>query len=261
MNGKKTPVVGIVGWSLGEESFGVTKEYLHWLTSYCKVRPLIITPHPEDLPEVDLLVLPGGPDILPGVINQQPSYYTGTACPFRMAFFVDKLKYYVESKTPIFGICLGMQMINSFFGGTLNQHIDSRYHPKSRYNDDVVHAIKSPSMVKKELIYSSVNSRHHQQVDVLGEGLEAIAYAVDSKEKRLLKEKCYEIEAIAHNELPIVGVQWHPESFGEGIANHWFKYILTHRESLLKSFQTKLDIPNVRQRERDTTKPFITSLA
>ena len=45
-----------------------------------------------------------------------------------------------------------------------------------------------------------VNSTHHQGVKIPGEGLSVIAEADDGT-----------IEAIAHDTLPVIGVQWHPE--------------------------------------------------
>lgn len=262
MTTEKTKVCGIVGWSLGDESFGVTKEYLHWLTTECEVRVVIITPHPEDIPEVDILLLPGGPDVLPSAIGQIPSFYTGSACPFRMAFFQTKLQHYVEAGVPIFGICLGMQMLNTFFGGTLHQHLPN--HPKSRYNSEIVHNITTISMLKDhEEKKIPVNSRHHQQVSVLGENMVVIAYATTEKENKVIESHttgCFDIEAIAHTTLPIVGVQWHPESFGGSIAVRWFKYILNNRKSLLnalggKSFPVKKN--EDRSKPRDNTRPFL----
>jgi putative glutamine amidotransferase len=46
----------------------------------------------------------------------------------------------------------------------------------------------------------SVNSAHHQGLGRLGEGLRAVQRAPDNV-----------VEAVEHNSLPIIGVQWHPE--------------------------------------------------
>ena len=50
--------IGIVGWSTGESSFGVTKPYLQYLSSFGQVE--ILTPSKYIREDLDLIVLPGG---------------------------------------------------------------------------------------------------------------------------------------------------------------------------------------------------------
>ena len=71
-----------------------------------------------------------------------------------------------------------------------------------------------------------VNSAHHQGIDKLAEGLEAIQFAEDQL-----------VEGIVHKELPIIGVQWHPErmierseDYAEGarLLEFWIQHFPKH---------------------------------
>lgn len=52
-----------------------------------------------------------------------------------------------------------------------------------------------------------VNSYHHQAIGRLGAGLRTTARAADGT-----------IEAVEHDTLPILGVQWHPERMVRGLC-------------------------------------------
>ena len=57
-----------------------------------------------------------------------------------------------------------------------------------------------------------VNSRHHQAVGRLGEGLKRIArWEPTAKEKPAEDWETETTEAIQHEVYPIIGLQWHPE--------------------------------------------------
>jgi gamma-glutamyl-gamma-aminobutyrate hydrolase PuuD len=94
----------ITGWKLGENSYGATTTYLEYFSQFGNVR--ILMPW-EDKVDCDLLVLPGGKDLSPSAYGEVPGYTTGDGDVFKEYFFKEKLKLYVESKTPIFGVCLG----------------------------------------------------------------------------------------------------------------------------------------------------------
>ena len=70
------------------------------------------------------------------------------------------------------------------------------------------------AMLIKELYgaHPTVNSFHHQAVARLGRGFRAIAFAEDGT-----------VEAIQHQSLPILGVQFHPERMANGAPIfEWF---------------------------------------
>ena len=107
------------------------------------------------------------------------------------------IQSFVQSGRPIWGICRGMQALNVFFGGTLHRFITAHQSPAG----DLVHPTQSSGLVRRLLGSTpTVNSCHHQSVSQLGRDLTVLQRAEDGT-----------VEALAHNTLPIWGVQWHPE--------------------------------------------------
>ncbi len=148
--------------------------------------------------EADLLLLPGGGDVHPRFYGQQINGSTDIdeARDGRELALVDK---FLRAGKPIVGICRGLQLLNVYFGGTLRQHIEGH----SQIDGvDRLHAINTAPGLLRALYGArfTVNSAHHQAVETLGEGLQVLACAPDGT-----------AEAIAHKELPVFAVQWHPE--------------------------------------------------
>lgn len=98
------------------------------------------------------------------------------------------LNYAAQENLPVLGICRGMQVINHYLGGTLT-HI-------------VGHAGSTHSIHGERAGFNrvAVNSYHNYQLDQLGENLSVAARSDDGI-----------IEAITHNQLPWLGIMWHPE--------------------------------------------------
>lgn len=107
------------------------------------------------------------------------------------------IRHFIDRKAPILGICRGLQALNVYFGGTLYEDIPRH----RRTGGDEIHQTCARGLIA-ELMGPApvVNSAHHQAIKVLGEGLEILQCAPDGI-----------IEAVAHRELPIFAVQWHPE--------------------------------------------------
>ena len=112
----------------------------------------------------------------------------------------DLMKKFVQAKKPVLGICRGMQLINVYFGGSLNQNIKNH---RGRW-----HTVRNVG--KNSWIYNlykknyKVYSSHHQSVKRLGKNLTITQKAPDGT-----------VEALQHKTLPIYGVQWHPENMGK----------------------------------------------
>ncbi len=87
----------------------------------------------------------------------------------------------------VLGVCRGMQMISSFFGGTLKS-VDGHLAIKHKIND-------SKSRI--------VNSYHNFAIDNLPECFKVICRSNDNS-----------IESISHKILPWYGCMWHPERDG-----------------------------------------------
>lgn len=122
----------------------------------------------------------------------------------------EELLKVMAGKIPILGVCLGMQAINEWLGGTLK--LDSP--PSHGKCSSVIHNgegifqdVPSPILVAR---YHSI------VVDRLGENLEVSCHL----------EKSHAM-GIKHKQLPIYGVQFHPESFmteyGTKIVNNFLQ--------------------------------------
>lgn len=148
--------------------------------------------------ECDALLLPGGGDVRPSLYGQD---LCGSNEPddLRDANEMRVIARFLALDRPILGICRGLQILNIAFGGTLIQDIPNH----SRVNDcDRVHMTHTNDTLLSELYGDcfSVNSAHHQVIDQLGIGLQAIQWSEDGH-----------IEAIKHMTKNILGLQWHPE--------------------------------------------------
>ena len=112
-------------------------------------------------------------------------------------FKLDKaiIELFANANKPILGICGGLQSINVYFGGSLNQNINN-------HNlNNKLHKINIKENTFLYEIYNSneyVNSFHHQSIKEVANGFNVSAIAEDGT-----------IEAIEKDN--IVGVQWHPE--------------------------------------------------
>ena len=178
------------------------------------------------LPEVDLsydaLVLCGGEDV-------DPAYYgaENTACgpldPRRDQAELALLDAYVKAGKPVMGICRGMQLINVYFGGSLQQHIDTVETHRQSKEHYTVHPVQVEPGSYLESLYGRefyINSYHHQAVERLGEGLRVVARSGDIA------------EGVVHETKPVFAVQWHPEK----LSFDWAREDAINGEELLRHF-------------------------
>ena len=153
------------------------------------------------------LLLTGGTDIDPALYGQEREPETDVPDSERDQCELRLLEQATARDLPIFAICRGLQILNVFFGGTLQQHLPDTSGHRSRPADkaEPVHSvsIERDSLLAGacEALALDVNSRHHQAVARLGSGLRITAKARDGV-----------IEAIEHaDKLFVLAVQWHPE--------------------------------------------------
>lgn len=158
----------------------------------------------------DGFVLPGGIDVNPLTYGEDPHpQLHGNRLDFD-AYELRLIRFILESKKPLLGICRGAQILNVAFGGTLyqdivSQHEGAQLHDQTELTPGAAsHRIRvEEGSVLAELYGTQmrVNSFHHQAVKDPGEGLRVTARAYDGI-----------IEAYEATAYPFVlGVQWHPE--------------------------------------------------
>ena len=112
---------------------------------------------------------------------------------------------------PVFAICFGIQSLNVYRGGTLIQDIDSEVkEPLKHMQGDLFwrrsHSINitEDSLIARlaNSTHTTVNSHHHQAIDIVGRDLEPIAWAPDGVVEAVINTKPDQF---------VLGVQWHPE--------------------------------------------------
>ena len=152
----------------------------------------------------DGLVLPGGGDVHPMFYGAAAAHCSGMDVARDLAELA-LCRSFLGQGLPVLGICRGLQVLNVALGGTLAQHVEGH----SQVNGlDRLHPTRTAAGSWVRELYGhrfTVNSAHHQAIDRLGPGLEAVQWAEDGI-----------IEGIAHPSLPAYGVQWHPERLQEG---------------------------------------------
>jgi len=211
MNRKK---IGIAGWVMGT-GFGVTLAYVEFFQHFGDVH--IINPNEKTTRDIDLLVLPGGPDIdVCRYLSSEESIsmYISKPCPFREWFDMVLLPKYMKKKVPIFGICRGHQSFAAINNGHLIQNMwhetNENNRSKKVHNLDI--SLISLKKFGLESAYSfnyKVNSIHHQAIDIIPEN--AISLAVYKGEENDTKHN----EALGYIDYPAFTVQWHPEELGD----------------------------------------------
>jgi putative glutamine amidotransferase len=109
------------------------------------------------------------------------------------------IEFSLKQKIPIFGVCRGMQIINNYFGGSINVNSTTN-HVKNSHDVQIINSKFSGIIGKSSL---NVNSYHNNTIttEILGENLEPFA----------ISDNDNTVEGFFHTKLPIVGVMWHPE--------------------------------------------------
>jgi putative glutamine amidotransferase len=159
------------------------------------------------------VLLPGSKaDVDPQKYGAQKHPATAPADPPRDAADELLLQDAYSQRKPILGICYGLQALNVWRSGTLEQHIESRVQHTGNSSEVAHRALVTPGTLLASLTNQSsepipVNSSHHQAAEKLGDGLRVAA-------------RCHEdqvIEAIegVDPEHPVLAVQWHPERSAE----------------------------------------------
>ena len=165
----------------------------------------------------DGVLLPGSPaDVDPEKYGATRHQKTAAADILRDNTDELLLQDAYNMRKPIFGICYGMQSLNVWRTGTLDQHLETPIDhdagrtvaeahaividPKSRLASILRAAHALPAGSEPSI---TVNSSHHQAVGVLGDGLRLVAHSPIDDVKEAVEG--------ADGDHFVLGVQWHPE--------------------------------------------------
>lgn len=160
------------------------------------------------------LVLAGGEDVEPERYGEEEIPEAQVAVlPERDEMELALLAGAREARVPVWGVCRGIQVLNVFLGGTLWQDLALQLptqvlHQLSNPNDALIHAVRvdDPTVTLGMLLAHEtalVNSRHHQGIKDLGEGLVPVGHAPDG-----VVEAVY----LQSDGWWVRAVQWHPEN-------------------------------------------------
>ncbi len=179
--------------------------------------PMLLPPLPEEddisaaLDKLDGFVLVGGPDLDP----RRDGWMRHPSCRLmverRENFDRALVRLIAERRMPVFGIGVGMQLLNVSQGGNLHLHlpedVPTAIPHKDLHDPGHRHGLEVLRDSLMERVYGDgeirVNSMHHMAIDEVARGFEVTARCPDGI-----------VEAI-ESQMPdwfAIGTQFHPES-------------------------------------------------
>jgi putative glutamine amidotransferase len=169
----------------------------------------------ETVAGLDGLVVSGGPDVDPARYGAARHPKTQPPVVARDAWDLAVTASALELAVPLLAICRGMQILNVCRGGTLHQHIedlvghvrhDGPKHGFGQHSVQVAEGSLLASILPSGAFFD-VPTHHHQAVDLVGDGLRAVAWEEDG----LIEAVEAGPSALGGLSGFVVGVQWHPE--------------------------------------------------
>jgi putative glutamine amidotransferase len=222
MTSQATPVIGVTTHTIAAgvrpPRLGQNRAYLDALEQAGAVPVLLpILADPSGLrpvyDRIDGLLLPGGEDLDPARYGEPRHEACGPVSSELDETELALTHWAVAGGKPLFAICRGIQVLNVALGGTLYWDIPAEL-PAAHVHDPggllpldhFAHEVTvSPGTRLAAILGEShlpTNSRHHQAVRDLGQGLVATAFSEDGI-----------VEAIeAPDRAFLLSVQWHPEN-------------------------------------------------
>ena len=165
---------------------------------------------PEYVDHLDGLLFSGGDDLDPKAFGEDRHLMAEAIDPDRQTFEMALIREVEKRRMPLLGICLGLQVMNVYRGGSLHQFLPDldRENPlehrklddPTRRHEVALEPDTFPAMATGKRVLLC-NTSHKQSVKTLGRNLRITARAPDGV-----------IEGIEDPSLPFfTAVQWHPE--------------------------------------------------
>lgn len=180
----------------------------------------------------DGLLLQGGADVDPSLYGEDTDKLCGGTNLKEDSFHLALIKEAIKQNKPIFGICRGLQIINTALGGTLYQDESlSGTQLEHKRLDSPLNAVHKITIERNSFLYRifkteeiSVNSLHHQMARTTGKDVLVAARAEDGN-----------VEAIEKGNIR--AVQWHPEA------------MLMHDDAMLPLFEDFIELCRKEKKE------------
>lgn len=213
----KKPFIGVTADLRPDGLLGVRRHYLESITRAGGLPVLLPVSAPQEdlqaiLGRLDGLLLTGGADIDPARYGEAAAPELGPLVPERDAAEIPLVRSAREADLPVLGICRGAQVMNVAAGGTLIQDIGRCLGiPRERHDQPedygvTTHRVRiEPGTLLERIVGAGeieVNSRHHQAVGRLGEGL---VLCGRSDGDGIVESFCDPSRRF------FLAVQWHPE--------------------------------------------------
>ena len=222
---EQKPVIGIPKITKREDLYN---NYLNAVAAG-GAEPLVLEPVSDEIEaqvaKCDGFVFMGGPDFRQNLSRCKVVQENRGTLPaeWEEYYYAFGKRVLLETTKPVLGICLGCQLINIVYGGSLIGDIQTQipgafWHerPISDKTLETMHEVRFPEDSPLRGLFGCdwmcANSSHHQSVEELGAGLKVAAFAGDSV-----------VEAIAPDDISrrfVIGLQWHPERIFNIVDGH-----------------------------------------
>lgn len=218
---KKQPIIGIttVHTAGDRANFALTEHFVAMVTAAGGLPVLLPNLDRDQVDQIadqlDGLVLSAGPDVPAQFYGAESRDTMNDATIAQIETSLRLIERMLKQQKPMFGVCLGHQLLNVAFGGTLIQDIPTERPDAIKHNKGYRNGKNGAFFGARHKVYPTdgsflqaitgkpflCESYHHQAVGTVGRGVKVSATAPDG--------------IIEATEFPtqqlVFSVQWHPE--------------------------------------------------